>query len=118
MKTALVIATVATFVTAGMATNLALATQGHKAATAKTLRIVMRDPGCHWFQVGSKFTKTATRTGSVRLVNLDEKALKVATGHGVRRIALGKSIVVGHGSYKITMVGQASDDNHLRLAVR
>jgi len=54
----------------------------------------------------------------VRLVNLDEKALKVATGHGVRRIALGKSIVVGHGSYKITMVGQASDDNHLRLAVR
>jgi hypothetical protein len=92
-------------------------TQGH-AAAPKTLRIVMRDPGCHWFSVGGKFSLTATVAGSTRLVNYDEAALKV-TGHGVtKRIPVGKQLVVGHGRYVITMVGQASDDNHLRLTVK
>ena len=117
MKIALALATIATFVTAGMATSLAFATTGHKAATPKTLKIAMRDPGCHSFQVGSKFTKTATVSGSVRLVNLDEKTLKAASGNSVRRIPVGKSIVVGSGHYVITMVGQAPDDNHLKLVV-
>jgi hypothetical protein len=117
MKTAIALATIATFVTAGMATSLALANTTH-AATPKTLKIVMHDPGCHWFQIGGKFLKTATVQGSVRLVDLDDGALKVASGHGVRHIPIGKSIVVGRGSYKITMVGQAVDDNHLKLTVR
>ena len=84
----------------------------------KTLKIVMHDPGCHWFLRGSKFTKSATVRGRVRLVNFDEAALKVASRQGMRHIAMGKSLVVGRGSYVIMMVGQAPDDNYLRLTVR
>ena len=117
MKTALVLATLATFVTAGMATSLALANTTH-AVTPKTLKIVMHDPGCHWFLIGGKLLKTATVQGSVRLVDLDERALRVVSGSVVRHILVGKSIVVGPGTYKITMVRQAADDNHLKLTVR
>lgn len=117
MKTALALATLATVVSAGFATSLALASHQGPVA-AKTLKVVMRDPGCHWFQLGSKFTKTAAVTGEARLVNYDEKALKVVSRNSVRYIKVGKSILVGHGSYVITMVHQASDDNHLKLTVR
>jgi hypothetical protein len=95
----------------------ALATSTHHAGT-KTLRIVMHDPGCHWFMVHGKFVRTAAVRGRVRLVNADEAALKVASRHGMRHIPVGKSIVVGRGHYVIMMVGQAPDDNYLRLAVR
>jgi hypothetical protein len=95
----------------------ALATPSHHPAT-KTLQIVMHDPGCHWFKIGGKFTKTATVKGRVRLVDLDEATLKVASRHGMRYIPVGKSIVVSRGSYVIMMVGQAPDDNYLKLSVR
>ena len=95
----------------------ALAATSHQTAP-KTVRIVMHDPGCHWFMRGGKFTTTATVTGRVRLVNLDEDALKVKSGTVTKRIAVGKSLVVGHGKYVITMIKQASDDNHLKLTVR
>jgi sorbitol-specific phosphotransferase system component IIA len=36
----------------------------------------------------------------------------------MRHIAMGKSIVVGRGNYVIMMVGQAVDDNYLKLTVR
>ena len=36
----------------------------------------------------------------------------------MHRIAMGKSLVVGHGRYVIMMVGQAPDDNYLKLTVR
>jgi len=117
MKIAVVLASIATVVCAGLAANLAFAAKGHQ-ATPKTLKIVMHDPGCHWFQIGGKFTKTATVNGAVRLVDLDEATLKVASSHGVRRIPVLKSIVVAPGKYTITMVGQAPDDNHLKLTVR
>jgi hypothetical protein len=52
-----------------------------------------------------------------RLVNLDEATLKVASRRGLQHIRVGKSLVVGHGGYVITMVGQAPDDNYLRLTV-
>jgi hypothetical protein len=94
-----------------------LATAAHRTAP-KTLNVVMHDPGCHWFQVHGKFAKSATVTGSVRLVDRDEAALKVASSHGMRRIPVGKSIVVDRGSYVIMMVGQAVDDNYLKLTVR
>lgn len=84
----------------------------------KTLAVVMHDPGCHWFQIGGKFTTSATLNGRVRIVDRDETALKVASSHGIQRIPFGKSIVVGRGHYAITMVGQAPDDNHLKLTVR
>jgi hypothetical protein len=51
-------------------------------------------------------------------VNEDEDTLKVASRHGSKHILVGKSLVVTHGHYVVTMVGQASDDNHLKLTVR
>jgi sorbitol-specific phosphotransferase system component IIA len=36
----------------------------------------------------------------------------------MRHIPVGKSIVVGRGNYVIMMVGQAVDDNYLKLSVR
>jgi hypothetical protein len=85
----------------------------------KTLKIAMHDPGCHWFQIGGKFTKTATvKANRVRLLNRDEAALKVASRQGTRRIPVGKSLVVGRGNYVIMMVGQAVDDNYLKLSIR
>jgi hypothetical protein len=36
----------------------------------------------------------------------------------VRRVHVGSSIVLTRGHYMVTMVKQASDDNHLRLTVR
>jgi hypothetical protein len=95
----------------------ALATATHQ-ATPKTLKIVMHDPGCHWFRVAGKLTTKAASTGRVRLVNFDEDAVKVMSRHGMRRVAVGKSLVVGRGHYVITMVKQASDDNYLKLTVR
>jgi hypothetical protein len=77
----------------------------------------MHDPGCHWFFVGGKFTKTESVDGSVKLVNEEENTLKVAGAQGVQRIPTGKSLVVGAGHYTITMVNQAPDDNHLKLIV-
>jgi hypothetical protein len=87
-------------------------------AVPKTLNIVMHDPGCHWFKVAGKYTTQATVNGRVRLVDLDEAALKVVSRHAIRHIPMGKSIVVGRGTYVIMMVGQAVDDNYLKLTVR
>jgi photosystem II stability/assembly factor-like uncharacterized protein len=118
MKISLLALAVAATVCAGaFGAGRAMATNKHHAAS-KTLKIVMHDPGCHWFLVHGKFTKTATvKAGRVRLVDLDEAALKVASRQGMRRIAVGKSIVLGRGSYVIMMVGQAPDDNYLKLTV-
>jgi len=119
MKISLISLAVAAAICAGaFGTGRALATTSHH-ATAKTVKIVMHDPGCHWFVVHGKYVKTNTvKANRVRLVDQDEAALKVASRHGVKHIALGKSIVVGRGSYVITMVGQAADDNYLKLTVR
>jgi hypothetical protein len=111
-----------TFATAALICICALATSAAMAGPSRpaptTLRIAMHDPGCHWFMLGHRFTKSATVRGSVRLVNDDIAALKVASRHGVRRIAVGTALVVARGSYVIYMVGQAADDNYLRLTVR
>jgi hypothetical protein len=118
MKISLSSLAVAAIICAGVfGAGQALATTTHQTAP-KTVKIVMHDPGCHWFQLGHKLTAKATVTGRVKLVNLDEAALKVASRHGMKHIAMGKSLVVGHGSYVIMMVGQASDDNYLKLTVR
>jgi hypothetical protein len=98
-------------------TGQARATSAH-ANAPKTLKIVMHDPGCHWFKIDGKFTKTARVRGDrIRLVDLDEATLKVASRYGMRHIRVGKSIVVGRGNYVIMMVGQAVDDNYLKLTV-
>jgi len=113
----LVLAVTAALCAAGLGAGRAPAATTHQ-AMPKTLNVYMRDPGCHWFKVGGKYTTEATVSGRVRLVDLDEGALKVASRHGMQHIAVGKSLVVGRGSYVIMMVGQAVDDNYLKLTVR
>jgi hypothetical protein len=77
----------------------------------------MHDPGCHWFLAGGKYVKALTVKGPVALRNLDEAALKVVGSTGVKRDPVGKQILLARGVYKITMVGQAPDDNTLHLQV-
>jgi hypothetical protein len=82
-----------------------------------TVTVAMHDPGCHWFSSGGKFTKTLSVKGPVELANFDEATLKVKGSSGVRLDRVGKKMVLSRGSYRITMVGQAKDDNTLRLVV-
>jgi hypothetical protein len=119
MKISLFTLAAAAAICAGVfGTGRALATTTHQ-ASPKTVKIVMHDPGCHWFTVHGKYvTQNTVRANSVRLVNQDEAAVKVASRHGLRHIAVGKSLVVGRGHYVIMMVGQAPDDNYLKLTVR
>ena len=118
MKISLLVLAVAAAICAGVfGTGRALATNSHHAST-KTVNIVMHDPGCHWFMVHGKYAKTDTvKANRVKLVDQDEAALKVASRNSMRHIPVGKSIVVGRGNYVIMMVGQAPDDNYLRLTV-
>lgn len=98
-------------------TGRAFATTSHH-ATTKTVTIAMHDPGCHWFMVHGKYAKTdSVKANRVKLVDRDEATLKVASRNGMRHIPVGKSIVVGRGNYVIMMVGQAPDDNYLKLTV-
>ena len=80
--------------------------------------VVMHDPGCHWFSVGGKLKTKLVVAGPARLLNVDEAALKVVGAGAVRRVGVGRTLTLGTGSYAITMIGQAADDNHLKLVVR
>ena len=119
MKVSLIsIAVVAAICAGAFGTGRALATTTHH-ATTKTVKIVMHDPGCHFFMVhGKRATKDIVKANRVKLVNMDEAALKVASRAGMKHIAVGKSLVVSRGNYVIMMVGQAPDDNYLKLTVR
>src|SRR5690348_1198856 len=86
------LAVAATICAGAFGVGQALATTAHQAAP-KTLKIVMHDPGCHWFKLGSKLATKATVTGRVRLVNFDEATLKVAARSGAHYIPIGKSLV-------------------------
>ena len=96
----------------------ALAAGSRHSAPVTTLKVVMHDPGCHWFQVGGKDVKTASVAGPVRLLDLDEGTLKVTSRTGTQLVPVGKSHVFGRGHYVVMMVGQAVDDNYLKLTVR
>jgi hypothetical protein len=87
-------------------------------ATPHTLSVVMHDPGCHWFSVHGKFTTHASVAGPVRLKNLDETTLKIASQSKARYVKVGRSLLLPHGHYVVMMVGQAVDDNYLKLTVR
>lgn len=99
-----------------LAGGQAVAAAGH--ASVKTVSVVMHDPGCHWFSAGGKYVKTLTVKGPVALANYDEKTLLVASASGVKPDPIMKKITLEPGTYKITMVKQASDDNTLKLVVR
>ncbi len=100
-----------------LAGGQALAATSHH-ATPKTLNVVMHDPGCHWFSINGKITKTASVAGPISLRDLDENTLKIASKSGMQYVRVGKSLVLGRGHYVIMMVGQAVDDNYLKLTVR
>jgi hypothetical protein len=100
------------------------AAAGPTAAAGSTkLVVAMRDPGCHWFYLGGgpnhrKYAKTVTRTGPVTLVNLDEATLIIKGPGGTRHEQVGAKLTLNaKGIYRITMVKQAPDDNHLKLTI-
>lgn len=89
------------------------------ATKVRTVPIVMADPGCHWFLVGGQKKVSLTVNGPTAFRNLDEAALVFKGTSFVRKVAVGKTITVAKpGVYHITMVGQHSDDNHLKLTVK
>ena len=89
------------------------------AAGNSQLVVAMRDPGCHWFKVGGKYTKSVVRHGRVTLVNHDEAALRIKGPGGIKiDPVLGKVRLHARGIYRITMVHQAPDDNHLVLRIK
>src|SRR6266516_8164240 len=96
----------------------ALALAAPVSAGSSQLVVAMRDPGCHWFSVGGKYTKLAVRNGPVTLVNLDEAALIVKGPGGTKIERVGARLTLkANGLYHITMVKRAPDDNHLTLEV-
>jgi hypothetical protein len=97
----------------------ALALAAPAAAGPSTLVVSMRDPGCHWFHVGGKYLKTYSHHGAVQLLNQDEAALVVKGPSGTRIDKVGQRLTLkAKGLYRITMVKQAPDDNHLRLTIK
>ena len=92
-------------------------------ATKAPLVVAMRDPGCHWFYLGGgpshrKYATSVTRVGPVTLLNLDEAALIVKGPGGTNTARVGaKLTLTAKGLYRITMVKQAPDDNHLILEI-
>src|SRR5690349_15566280 len=102
-------------------TSLLALTAGQASARTskpvKTVTVVMRDPGCHWFAANGKFLKTLTVSGPVKLANFDMAALRVAGRSSVTLAPAGKQVTLAPGVYHITMVKQAPDDNHLKLVV-
>jgi hypothetical protein len=103
----------------------ASAAAGPTGATGATKLIVaMKDPGCHWFYVGGgsshrHYVKSVTRTGPVALLNLDEATLIIKGPGGTRHAKVGATLKLkAKGLYKITMVKQAPDDNHLKLTIK
>jgi len=96
----------------------AVAGSGNAATTAKTVTVAMHDPGCHWFLVGGAYKQHLAVKGPISLLNLDEAALRVVGPSGAKVDPVGDKLTLGRGVYHITMVNQASDDNHLVLTVR
>jgi hypothetical protein len=113
-----ILATISVLAALALGTGQALAASSQHQAASKTLTVVMHDPGCHWFMVHGKVAKTASVRGPVRVQNLDEKTLKVASRTKMRYIKVGNAIVLTRGHYVVMMVGQAIDDNYLTLTVR
>jgi hypothetical protein len=86
-------------------------------APAAAVKVVMRDPGCHWFAVGANLKTKLAVSGTAKLLNLDEAALEIKGAGSVKRVNVGRTAALGRGAYTITMVGQKPDDNTLHLTV-
>ena len=95
----------------------ASATRTRTAPTPVT--VVMHDPGCHWFSVDGRLTRTLTVKGPAILTNLDMATLDIVGGRaGMHADRVGKRLTLQPGTYRIVMVGQARDDNVLTLLVK
>lgn len=99
---------------AGLAA-LAIAAPGF---ASPAVPIVMKDPGCHWFKVGGKLATRYVAHGSVAIQNFDEATLKFVGTKGTRLVKVGATMRFTKGTYRITMIGQAKDDNVLTLVVK
>jgi hypothetical protein len=88
------------------------------ASTGSTVKVIMKDPGCHWFSVHGKYLKTLARKGPVTLVNFDMNTLIVKSSHGRKLDKVGRKVKLGRGKYTITMVKQSKHDNTLHLTVK
>jgi hypothetical protein len=102
----------------------AIASSAASASPSKSpLIIAMKDPGCHWFYVGGgpnhrQYLTSLTRSGPVTLLNLDEAAMIIKGPGGTKIDRVGaKLTLTTKGTYHLTMVKQAPDDNHLILKV-
>src|SRR5262245_56658590 len=87
-------------------------------ASTAPLTIAIRDPGFHWFYLGRgpshrHYTTAVTRTGPFTLLNLDEAPMIIKGPGGTRIEKVGvKLTLTSKGTYRLTMVKQAPDDNH------
>ncbi len=88
------------------------------AVASPVVPIVMSDPGCHWFKVGGKLATRYVAHGTVAIQNFDEATLKFVGPKGTRLEKVGKTMRFTKGTYRITMIGQAKDDNTLTLVVK
>lgn len=108
-----------------LSTSVALLAVGGSQALAQPtamrmpmVTIVMHDPGCHWFYSGGKYkTSLTVRAAMIGLRNYDEASLRISGSSGTQLVRTGHMVMLGRGNYRITMVGQAPDDNHLKLTV-
>jgi len=109
---------------AGLMLAAPAAATTNTAVSGKKLIVAMHDPGCHWFYNGGgpnnrAYSKTAVRVGPVTLLNLDEAALIIKGPGGTKIDKVGAKLTLkAKGVYKITMVKQAPDDNHLELTIK
>ena len=124
MRNQLILVITAFFLLGGAILTASAAGSSPSAAKATKLVVAMHDPGCHWFVTGGsmdnrKYGKTVVRTGPVNLVNLDEATLIIKGPGGIRHDKVGATLTLkAKGVYKITMVKQAADDNHLKLTIK
>lgn len=89
------------------------------ANASSVVPISMHDPGCHSFYVGGKYLKTLSVKGEMTFINEDENTLIFKGPGGIKLVKVGKSLSLSRkGVYHITMVGQAPDDNHLKLTIK
>ena len=110
-----------TGISAALFAAAALAGPG-AAAGPSHLIVAMRDPGCHWFSFGGAPIHATSRLSSGRggeIVNRDEATLVIKGPGGTKKDAVGAKLTLkAKGIYRITMVKQASDDNHLKLTIK
>ena len=117
MKTLALLSTSVALLAVGGSQALAQPKASH-AVHMPTVTVVMHDPGCHWFYSGGQYkTSLTVKASLIGLRNFDEAALRIASSSGVRLVRTGHMVMLGRGNYRITMVGQAPDDNHLKLTV-